>query len=118
MSWSGVAPSPLEKGSPVSLVVKPEGLALVPADRPGALPGELVEIRFTGPLTYGRIALTTGFEVEVLLARAEGPDDRLEPGDEVYLAPRPGGPQPRIFPRLAPGRDGGRRGGPIDENAP
>lgn len=99
VSWAAVAPSAVEPGAPVDLVVKPEGLTLVPSDRPGALPGTLAEIRFTGPLTYGRVEVATGSEVEVLLSKTKSPVDSPKVGDAVYLAPRAEGPKARVFAR-------------------
>ena len=107
VSWAAEAPEPLPPGSDAELVVKPEGLELVAEGHPGAVAGEVVELRFTGPLTYCRVGLDTGAEVEVLVAAAGSPaagsaaagvaSSDLAPGGRVHLAPRADGPRPRVF---------------------
>ena len=92
VSWSGVAAHELAGAARVEIVVKPESLRLATADAGGALPGRVVEHRFTGPLTYCIVRLLGGEEIEVLA------DERLpDVHQEVFVAPRSGGPTPRVF---------------------
>jgi ABC-type Fe3+/spermidine/putrescine transport system ATPase subunit len=100
--WSGVACGKIAREQPVDLIVKPEALCLASRDRPEALPGRLVERRFTGALTYCVVRLKNGREVEVL---DDGPRDR-QADDEVFVAPRGEGPRPRIFPAGGARREG------------
>ncbi len=92
VSWSGVPAEELAEGERAEIVIKPESLRLVPPEAGGALPGRAVEHRFTGPLTYCIVRLMGGEEIEVLA------DERLpEVHEEVFIAPRQGGPKPRVF---------------------
>jgi len=101
--WSGVAVEPLTEGQRVELVVKPESLRLVVAETGGALPGRIVETRFTGALTYCVVRLMGGEEVEVLVD-AEAPtggasaNRSLDSHQDVFIAPREKGLKPRVFP--------------------
>ncbi len=92
VSWPGVPAHQLTEGEQAEIIVKPESLRLANPETRGALPGRVVEHRFTGPLTYCTVRLTGGEEIEVLA------DGRIPAaGDEVIVAPREGGPKPRIF---------------------
>lgn len=98
--WSGVTPEGapgLSPGMEVDVVLKPEGLGLVDAAHPGALPGTVIGKRFTGPLTYCAVDLGKGAEVEVLVASG-GEISELAAGDDIFVAPRGAGPRPRLFP--------------------
>lgn len=101
--WSGIAVEPLTEGQRVELVVKPESLRLVVAETGGALPGRIVETRFTGALTYCMVRLMGGEEVEVLVD-AETPTGgasakrSLDSHQDVFIAPREKGLKPRVFP--------------------
>ncbi len=92
VSWAGVPAEELVEGERVEIVIKPESLRLATQETGGALPGRAVENRFTGPLTYCTVHLMGGEEIEVLA------EDRI-PGvhEEVFVAPRPQGPKPRVF---------------------
>ncbi len=92
VSWSGAPVDDLAEGERVEIVIKPESLRLTTAESGGALPGRSVEHRFTGPLTYCIVRLLGGEEIEVL---ADGEVPAVH--EEVFVAPRPGGPKPRIF---------------------
>ena len=92
VSWSGVPVDELAEGERVEIVIKPESLRLATSQTGGALPGRAVEHRFTGPLTYCIVRLLGGEEIEVL-ADVQVPAVH----EEVFVAPRPEGPKPRIF---------------------
>ena len=66
VSWSGVGDADLAEAERVEIIVKPESLRLVAHEAGGALPGRVVEHRFTGPLTYCIVRLLGGEEIEVL----------------------------------------------------
>jgi len=63
-------------GQSVVVTVRPESLGLVAADAVGALPGRIVERRFSGVVTYYLVELDQGDQLEVL-ADAEPGDDRV-----------------------------------------
>ncbi len=92
VSWGGVAAEELAEGERVEIVVKPESLRLATSETGGALPARAVEHRFTGPLTYCTVRLMGGEELEVL-----ADSDLPAIHQEVFVAPRDGGPKPRIF---------------------
>ena len=92
VSWSGVAAEPLSENERAEIIVKPESLKLGTSETGGALPARVVEHRFTGPLTYCVVRLLGGEEIEVL-ADTRVPDIH----EEVFVAPREGGPKPRVF---------------------
>ncbi len=93
VSWSGVPVQELAEGERVEIILKPESLRLVAPEAGGALPARAVEHRFTGALTYCIVRLMGGEEIEVLA------DEQIpEVHEEVFIAPRAGGPKPRIFP--------------------
>ncbi|MEM7583703.1 MAG: ABC transporter ATP-binding protein [Acidobacteriota bacterium] len=96
--WAGISSQSLSEGERVELVVKPESLRLATAETGGALPARVVEMRFTGPLTYCVVRLMGGEELEVLADDAELVG-RGAPKvhQEVFVAPREGGLKPRIF---------------------
>ncbi len=90
--WSGVPVDEIAEGERVEIIIKPESLRLATSQTGGALPGRAVEHRFTGPLTYCIVHLMGGEEIEVLA------EDRVPAiHEEVFVAPRPEGPKPRIF---------------------
>ncbi len=98
------------RGTPVDLVVRPESLSLLPADRAaaGALPGRVVIRRYGGPLTYFRVALDPRRAGEDPEEPAEAgrppelevlaPAEAARDGDAVRVAVRSEGPPPRAFP--------------------
>ncbi len=100
--WAGVSLQPMAEGERVELIVKPESLRLASSETGGALPGRVVELRFTGPLTYGVIRLMGGEEVEVLVdddsASKKGASRVPKVHEDVFVAPREGGLKPRVFP--------------------
>ncbi len=90
--WSGFPVDQIVEGERVEIVIKPESLRLATSETGGALPGRAVEYRFTGPLTYCTVRLLGGEEIEVLAK------DRVPAiHEEVFVAPSPDGPKPRIF---------------------
>jgi ABC-type Fe3+/spermidine/putrescine transport system ATPase subunit len=119
--WTGLAPAeevaPLAPGAPVTVVVRPESLRLLPAGTAvaGSVAGRVAARRYGGPLTYYRVALEeaegTGpgepgggrpLEVEVLAAA-----DAAREGDAVAVVPEPSGPPLRVFPAPAGGPEAG-----------
>ncbi len=92
VSWPAAAAAGLAPGDPVEAVLRPEGLALVAAGTAGAVAGRVASRRYAGAQTFYAVTLDGGVEVEV----AGGPDDARE-GEAVAVAPRPGGPAPRVF---------------------
>ena len=86
----------LAAGEAVDLVVRPESLGFVPDGDPRALPGQVVERRYAGAVTYYQVALGDGGELEVL-----SPSGAAAVGDAVRVAPAasPSLPAPRIFRR-------------------
>ncbi len=92
--WRGRRGGELREGQAVEVVVRPESLVLTGADVPGALPGRLVERRFTGVATYAVVQLAGGGELEVLVDPGAGPSG----GDDVAVALREGGALAYVFP--------------------
>jgi len=90
--WSGVTTDALSCGQEVELVVRPEALGCVAPDRAGALPGRLVERRFTGALSYGVVRLTSGVDLEVMIDPEQSALD-----ERLFVARRDRGPRPRVF---------------------
>jgi ABC-type Fe3+/spermidine/putrescine transport system ATPase subunit len=95
-AWPAVADPDLPDGSAVDLVVRPETLAFAGARDGTGVEGRVVEPRFAGRETYFAVALAGGVEVEVLATA-----DAARPGWKVFVAPAPGGPTPRAYPRAA-----------------
>ncbi len=94
VSWRALAAEELAAGERVELVVRPEALRLVDGGSPDALSGRVVGRRYGGPVTYYRVALGPGVEVEVLAAA-----DAARVGDRVAVAPGGDAPPPRAFRR-------------------
>jgi spermidine/putrescine transport system ATP-binding protein len=94
--WTAVAGGDLPDGAPVELVVRPEALAFSTARDGTAAEGLVLEPRFAGRETYWAVALEGDAEVEVLAA-----PDSTRAGWKVFVAPAPGGPLPRAYPRSA-----------------
>jgi ABC-type Fe3+/spermidine/putrescine transport system ATPase subunit len=101
--WGGLltpgCAEPPADGDPVQLILRPESLALA-GPKSGVLAGAFAakvrERRFAGPLTYYRVELPVAAGqpwIEVL-----GGAHEARVGDAVWVAPRPGGLRPRIFP--------------------
>ena len=89
---AGVAP-----GSRVDAVFRPEGLRLVdPDEADNALGGEVVSRRYAGEATFYEVEMAVGGRLLVAAGL-----DAARPGDPVAVAPRPGGPLPRLFPEAA-----------------
>jgi putative spermidine/putrescine transport system ATP-binding protein len=93
-AWSVAAGGELPDGASVDVVVRPESLAFATARDGTAVAGRVVEPRFAGRETYWAVALDGGAEVEVLAA-----PDATRAGWNVFVAPAPGGPVPRAYPR-------------------
>ena len=94
VTWAAVAPGPIPAGTPVDLVVRPEGIAFAEPQAPLALAGEVVERRFAGHLAYFLVKLFFSVEVEILDRR-----DARRVGQKVGVIPAPGGPPPRVYPK-------------------
>ena len=97
----GDAEGPLDDGSRVVLVARPEALELVAPGAPDALPARPVARRFTGPLTYRRVVTDGGIELEVAEARESRDateDGAADAGGAVGVRPRGTGPGPFVFP--------------------
>lgn len=92
--WRGTTDETHRPGDPVELIIRPEALSLERDEAASSLRGEVVERRFTGPLTYYTVVLETGEELEVLSARQD-----VAPGEETFVTLRAEGPRPRIFKR-------------------
>jgi putative spermidine/putrescine transport system ATP-binding protein len=90
--WRAAAVTPLAPGEAVELLVRPEDLELRRAPAEGGLAGRVGDRRFAGALTYYRVALESGEEVEVVA----GADSARE-GESVAVRPAPGRPAPRVF---------------------
>jgi ABC-type Fe3+/spermidine/putrescine transport system ATPase subunit len=99
----------LEEGAAAELMLRADVLAATPAtpaagggtvasaESDAALPGTIAERRYAGPASRFVVALAGGLEVEVL-----APSASLTVGVRVAVAPRPGGPRPRIWAAGAP----------------
>jgi ABC-type Fe3+/spermidine/putrescine transport system ATPase subunit len=93
-AWPAAADWDLLDGAAVDLVVRPEALAFATARDGTGVAGRVVERRFAGRDTYFAVALEENGEVEVL-----APSDAAEAGWKVFVAPLPGGPLPRAYPK-------------------
>ena len=95
--WPASAADRLEPGARVEAVFRPEGLRLAdPDEEDNALGGEVTSRRYAGEATFYEVELAVGGR---LLVAADA--DAARPGDRVAVAPRPGGPLPRLFPEAA-----------------
>jgi ABC-type Fe3+/spermidine/putrescine transport system ATPase subunit len=90
----GAALEQLTPGTPVDVVVRPEGLQLRAEGTPSTLPGRVIDRRFAGLGTFYTVALDQGGEVEALMgARAAAEGDRVGVGFAAEAA------APRLFAR-------------------
>lgn len=97
VSWRGRRAGPLVEDGPVDLVARPESLRLADSTTENSLPGQLIDRRFTGALTYAVVALALAgqtAEVEVLV----DPETSIQVGDPVHVAARQGATPFHIFP--------------------
>jgi ABC-type Fe3+/spermidine/putrescine transport system ATPase subunit len=94
-AWPASPAGDLLDGSPVEVVVRPEALGFATARDGTGAEGRVVELRFAGRETYFAVLLDAGVEVEVLAA-----PHAAQPGWKVFVAPVPGGPAPRAYPRV------------------
>jgi hypothetical protein len=78
----------------VDLVVRPESLRMSDGPSAESLPGEVAGRRYVGRIALYDVALDGGGAVEVLAS-----PDAAKQGQKVFVAPDPGGPLPRGFPR-------------------
>lgn len=91
--WPTDVAVPVEPGSPVEVVFRPEGLRLAPPDEPGTLAGEIEERRFIGEATLYLVKLAA--EQKLLVkGDLEGP----QIGESVGVGLTVAGPRPRSFP--------------------
>jgi ABC-type Fe3+/spermidine/putrescine transport system ATPase subunit len=70
--WKVAPVVAIEAGQSVVVMVRPESLALAPAESSGALPGRVVERRFSGVVTYCQVELNQGGQLEVLAENEPG----------------------------------------------
>ena len=91
--WPASPVGELEVGAAVEAVFRPEGLRLLdPDEAVDALAGEVTSRRYAGEATFYEVDLEAGGRL--LVADAAG---AAGVGDRVAVAPRPGGPLPRLF---------------------
>jgi ABC-type Fe3+/spermidine/putrescine transport system ATPase subunit len=95
--WAAIAPGPIAKGTPVDLVVRPEGIAFAEPQAPLALAGEVVERRYAGQVAFFLVRLFGGGEVEVL-----APSQARRIGQKVGVVPAPAGPVAHVYLREEP----------------
>jgi ABC-type Fe3+/spermidine/putrescine transport system ATPase subunit len=92
--WPASAVARLAPGTPVEAVFRPEGLRLGdPEEEENALSGEVISRRYAGEASFYEVEMAVGGR---LLVAADA--DAARPGDRVAVAPRVGGPLPRLFP--------------------
>jgi putative spermidine/putrescine transport system ATP-binding protein len=92
--WAAVATARIDPGSPVDVLVRPEGLTFSDRASPLGLDGEIIESRFAGRMAFFLVRLYGSGQVEVLAdARA------AEVGQKVSVLPAAGGPPPRVYPK-------------------
>ncbi len=94
VTWAAVAPGPLAQGTPVDVIVRPEGVAFSERQAPLALAGEIVERRYAGQTAFFLVRLFGAGEIEV-----QASAKARQIGDRVGIVPAPGGPSPRAYPR-------------------
>jgi putative spermidine/putrescine transport system ATP-binding protein len=94
--WAAVETTRLLAGTPVDVLVRPEGLAFSDRDSPLGLEGEVIERRYAGRGSFFVVQLYGASEVEVL---ADSRAARL--GQKVSVVPAPGGPAPRVYSKEA-----------------
>ncbi len=91
--WRGRASGSLSQDQAVELAARPESLAVVAVGTPGSLPGEVVDRRYTGLVTYVTVRLADGSEAEAACPGASGP--RLT--EQVAVALGAGGLEATVF---------------------
>ncbi|HVS03631.1 MAG TPA: ABC transporter ATP-binding protein [Thermoanaerobaculia bacterium] len=96
LAWPGEAVGALSPGQEVELMLRPEGLELVPPATPGTVDGAVRDRLYGGATSLFRVA-AAGFEVEVA-----APSAAAVPGDRVAVRPR-AATRGRVFPRAASG---------------
>ncbi len=95
VTWRAQAPGDfsMEPGAEISLMARPEALALAEAGAQGALSGDVRDRRFAGSVYVYTVAVAGG-ELEV-----QGAGDAARPGDAVGLVPRAAPEGLFAFPR-------------------
>ncbi len=93
VAWPATGPAEIEVGSPVDVLFRPEGMTLTSAGETGTLSGRVETTRFAGASSFAIVRLASDIAVEVAGQAAVG--------EPVGVAPRPGGPAPRVFPRFS-----------------
>jgi ABC-type Fe3+/spermidine/putrescine transport system ATPase subunit len=93
--WTAEEGAPVPDGAEADLIVRPEALAFAGTSAAGALPGTVVERRYTGGAAYYLVATAAG-DVEVLAPAAAHRE-----ADAVAVVLSAAGPRPRVFPREA-----------------
>jgi ABC-type Fe3+/spermidine/putrescine transport system ATPase subunit len=96
--WRGASVEAIRDGRAVEILFRPEGLELAAVGSGGSLPGRVSDRRYAGAATYYTVAIENGGEVEVLGDLSDAAEN-----DPVAVAPRAGGPVPRIFPAIGEG---------------
>ena len=94
VDWAAIAPERIAAGTPVDVIVRPEGVAFSDPKAPLALGGEIVERRYAGQTAFFSVRLHGAGEVEVL-----APSRAARVGQQVGVIPAPGGPAPHVYPR-------------------
>jgi ABC-type Fe3+/spermidine/putrescine transport system ATPase subunit len=93
-AWPAVGRESLADGTPVDVVVRPEGLRIASESSPISLAGEIAGRRYAGRVSSFDVAIEGGGSVEVLAAQ-----DAARVGDRVFVAPDPEGPKARVYAR-------------------
>jgi putative spermidine/putrescine transport system ATP-binding protein len=93
--WAAIAGPEIADGADADLVVRPEALSFTARPVVEALEGTVAERRYAGRVAYFLVATEAAGEIEVL-----APPGAAREGDPVLVVPSPGGPVPRVFPRM------------------
>ncbi len=93
-SWPARSAKEISEGTPIDLVLRPEGLRFASTADEGAVPGEVAGRRFAGSFAYYEVTLGPAESVELLAAH-----DATRPGAKVFVKPAEGGPPAMAFPR-------------------
>jgi len=93
VSWSTDVAAPTEPGQRLEVVLRPEGLRLLPADEDDTLAGVIEERRFAGEATFYLVRLPSE---DTLLVKGELEGHTV--GESVGVGLNVAGPRPRSFP--------------------
>jgi ABC-type Fe3+/spermidine/putrescine transport system ATPase subunit len=92
--WKAAGGDGLAEGAAVEIVLRPEGLRFTSGSSPDALAGEVIGRRYAGRMSFFDVSLEGVGAVEVL-----APSGVASLGERVSVAPEPGGPMPRVYPK-------------------